>query len=121
MRSLLLVWLALIWLSTGRAAERKPILATVGQDFKIALESTPSSGYQWLLAKPLDETLLKQAGKSYRRAPNSSGPGCEWLTFKAIAEGKTEIHLKYDRLWEQTAAPARRTNFVVVITKSVAK
>ena len=122
MRSLLLVWLAFAWLSTGLAAEPKPIAATVGQDFKIALESSPTSGYQWLLAKPLDETLLKQAGKSYdRRGPNSAGTGCEWLTFKAIAEGKTEIHLKYDRLWEQTAAPARRTNFVVVITKSVHK
>jgi inhibitor of cysteine peptidase len=122
MKSLLLISLALGWLSTGLAAERKPIVATVGQNFKIALESNPSSGYQWLLAKPLDETLLKQAGKSYdRRAPNSTGTGCEWLMFQAIAEGKTEIHLKYDRLWEQTAAPARRTNFVVVITKSAAK
>jgi predicted secreted protein len=121
-KSLLLISLALGWLSAGLAAEPKPIAAIVGQNFKITLDSNPSSGYQWLLAKPLNETLVKQAGRSYdRRAPNPSGMGCECLIFKAISEGKTEIHLKYDRLWEQTAAPARRTNFVVVITKSVSK
>ncbi len=122
MRSLLVVCLGFAWLMSSLGAEPKPISATVGQDFKILLPAAGPSGYQWLLARPLDERLIKQAGRTYeRRGPSSAGAGgCECLSFKAIAEGRTEIHLKYDRLFEQAAAPARRTNFVVVI-KSATK
>ncbi len=99
---------------TGLTAEQKPIQATVGQEFKIVLPSTGSADYQWLLARPLDENLLKQAGRSFDRR----GGGSECLVFRAVAEGRTEIRLKYDRLWEKSAAPARMTNFVVVISRS---
>ena len=102
---------------SGLTAEPKPIQATVGQEFKIVLSSTGSTDYQWLLARPLDESLLKQAGRSFERR----GGGCECLLFRAVAEGRTEIRLKYDRLWEKSVTPARTTNFVVVISRSEAR
>lgn len=105
------------------AAEPKPITAVVGQEFKIALESNPTTGYQWLLAKPLNESLVKQAGRVYERPnPRQAGAaGCEVLKFTAVAEGRTEIQLKYARLWDGGAASTRNTNFVVVITREQAK
>ena len=36
-------------------------------------------------------------------------------TFKALAEGKTQMELNYLRPWEKGQKPAQATNFVVVI------
>ena len=117
-----IVWLAATFLCIPLAfsgQENKPINVTPRQEFKLTLESNPSTGNQWLLAKPLDERLLKLLGTEYRRSRSGTpgAPGTEILSFKALAEGKTEIHLKYGRLWEQEVAPSRRTNFVVVISR----
>ncbi len=105
--------------ATGLAAEEKPITVATGQEFKITLESTPSSGNQWLIARPLDARLLKLLGSEYKRGrPGAGGAaGNEILSFKALSEGKTQITLKYGRLWEKDVDPARTTNFVVVITR----
>lgn len=100
--------------------KNKPVKAQIGQEFKLTLESNPSTGNQWLLARPLDERLLKFLGTEYRRgrggAPDAAGH--EILSFRALAEGKTEIYLKYGKLWEQDVAPARKTNFVVIISRN---
>ena len=107
-------------LLTAAEPKSKPITVGIGDEFKITLESNASTGYEWLMARPLDENLLKMLGKDYRRGrPGPGGGGHEILHFKALAEGKTQIHLKYGRLWEQDSSPARTTNFVVVITRSV--
>ena len=107
-------------LCTATAAEPKPLAVALGQEFKIALESTPSSGNQWLIARPLDEGLLKLLGTEFKRGrPSGAGAaGHEILSFRALGEGKTQIHLKYGKLWERDAGPTRTTNFVVVITKT---
>src|SRR5690242_199748 len=108
-----------LWCSAS-AAEPKPLKVALGQEFKIALESTPSSGNQWLIARPLDESLLKLLGTEYKRG-RPGGPGAgghEILSFKALSEGKTQIHLKYGNLWERGTGQTRTTNFVVVITKT---
>lgn len=120
MRFLFIFYLGCALLGTAMAAEPKPIKVALGQEFKIALESTPSSGNQWLIARPLDESLLKLLGTEYKRG-RPSGPGAaghEILSFRALGEGKTQIQLKYGRLWERDPGPTRTTNFVVVITKT---
>ena len=106
--------------ATAAAADPKPITVGTGQEFKIALESNPSTGNQWLIAKPLDESMVKLLGSEYKRGrPGASGAaGNDVLTFKALGEGKTQIHLKYGRLFERDAGPTRTTNFVVIITKT---
>ena len=110
------------WITMAWAAEPKPINVTVGEEFKIELESDFSTGCQWLLYRPLDEKLLKVTGKPGRRpAKRGATVGVEVLTYKALAPGKTQVHLKYDRLWEKTAAPLRLTNVVVVISPATAK
>jgi len=120
MKTIALAVTVLVSAWAGHSAEPKPIRAAVGQEFKLTLESNPSTGNQWLIARPLDEQLLKLLGSEYRRGrPGAAGAGgYDILSFKALSEGKTQIHLKYGRLWERDTTPARTTNFVVVITKA---
>jgi predicted secreted protein len=119
MKAFLVVCLSCAVWWTALAAEPKPITVGLGQEFKIALESTPSTGFQWLIARPLDENLLKLLGSEYKRGrPGLGAPGHDVLSFRALAEGKTQISLKYGRLWEKEVGAARTTNFVVVITRS---
>jgi inhibitor of cysteine peptidase len=120
MKIVALLFAVFVSLSLSGAAERKPITVAVGEEFKISLESNASTGYQWLMAKPLDEKLLKLLGSEYKRGRPGTlgGGGNEILRFKALAEGKTQIQLKYARLWEGDANPSRTTNFVVVISKA---
>jgi inhibitor of cysteine peptidase len=113
------VWSLVLFFSLpcGFCAEQKPVSVAAGQEFKLTLESNPSTGNQWLLARPLDERLLKYLGSEYRRRSGAPGaPGAEVLSFRALAEGKTDIRLKYGRLFESDSSPARKTNFVVVIS-----
>ena len=117
MRFSLLICLALSWLTTAGAAEPKPIAVKVGQEFKLTLQYNASTGYQWVLAKPLDEKLVKLLGTEYKRLDSKlvgAGGDMVW-TFKALAEGKAQIGLNYVRPWEKGAKPAETTNFVVVI------
>ena len=113
------LWLALVLAVpiVFAANPPKPVRAAVGEEFKIALESDPSSGKQWLIARPLDDRFLKFIGSEYRRGRPGVG-GRDVLSFKALTEGTTQIHLKYGQLWERDETPARTTNFVVVIAKT---
>jgi predicted secreted protein len=118
MKSLLTLFLMIGWFTASRAGEPESINAVVGNEFKLELESDFSTGCQWLLYKPLDEKLLKPVGKPQRRHPRPGAKvGYEVLTYKALASGKTVVCLKYDRLWEKTAAPLRVTNILVVISR----
>ncbi|HLH52299.1 MAG TPA: protease inhibitor I42 family protein [Verrucomicrobiae bacterium] len=101
------------------AADPKPIKVAVGAEFKIALESNPSTGNQWLISRPLDERFVKFLGSEYKRGRTDrlGAPGRELLSFKALGEGNTRIYLKYGRLWEHDVEPSRTTNFVIVISK----
>jgi predicted secreted protein len=119
MKSLVVLLSVLFFTLLGNAAEPKPITVAAGREFKIALESNPSTGNQWLIARPLDDNLLKLLGTEYKRGGTGAGSvGKDVLSFKALAEGKTQIHLKYGRLFERDAGPTRSTNFVVVISRT---
>lgn len=66
----------------------------------IELPSNPSSGYSWSLA-PLDDTHLVLVHSSYRgRGPAVGSGGTETWSVRAIAPGRSQIHLKRWRPWE---------------------
>ena len=117
MKYSVLTCLAFIWLATAQAGGPKPIAVTVGKEFKITLRSNPTTGYQWVLAKPLDEKLVKLLGSEYKQ-PDSrlvgAGGDMVW-TFQALAKGKTRMGLDYIRPWEKGQKPVQTTNFTVVI------
>ena len=117
MKVSLLICLALVCLTNAGAAEPKPIKVKAGQEFKLTLHANATTGYQWVLAKPPDEKLVKLLGSEYKRLDSKlmgAGGDMVW-TFKALAEGKAEIGLNYLRPWEKGVKPVETTNFVVVI------
>jgi predicted secreted protein len=117
MRFSLLACLVFAWVTTAGAAEPKPITAAVGHEFKITLPYNTTTGYQWVLVKPPDEKLARLLRSEYKRLDSNlmGASGDMTWTFKALAEGKTEMKLNYIRPWERKEKPARTTNFVVVI------
>ena len=117
MKYSVLTCLAFIWLAAAQAGDPKPITAMAGQEFKITLQSNPTTGYQWVLATPPDEKLVKLLRSEYKRLDSKlvgAGGDMVW-TFQALAEGKTQVSLKYVRSWEKGQKPAQTTNFTVVI------
>jgi inhibitor of cysteine peptidase len=110
---------ALLALASGASAEdSKPFTVEAGKEFSITLDSNPTTGYQWQLAKPLDETRTKYLANRYVKPESklAGAGGKQVWEFRALRAGKTEIDLEYVRPWEQGVQPAQTTNFVVVVT-----
>jgi inhibitor of cysteine peptidase len=104
--------------SLASAQDSKPIAVTIGQEFSVSLASNPTTGFKWDLATPLNTNLLTLITNEYVR-PNSAlmgAGGNEVWKFKAVGEGKADIDLKYARPWEKAVQPAKKTNFVVVVS-----
>lgn len=89
----------------------------VGEELRITLESNRSTGYQWKLAKPLNQTVIKLVHSRYigpaKQIPGAGGTE-EWI-FTGVGVGKTEIHLEYVRPWEKGGAPAKTVTYTVVV------
>lgn len=91
-----------------------------GNEFTISLESNPSTGFRWFLAKPLDENRVKLVGSEYKHRPAAGVPrlgagGVEVWTFRAVGEGTTSILLEYKRSWEKGVAPAKTAVYSIVV------
>jgi len=96
--------------------EQEGIEAKVGRDFVIALESNPSTGYSWRLAKPLPRMLKLQSKRYIADKPQLIGSGGteEW-TLKSVRSGKATIMFEYVRPWEKKSPPERRRSFSIVV------
>ncbi len=94
----------------------RTIEANVGQEFTITLESNPSTGYQWQLAKALDEGIVKLVGTKYKASETGliGAGGTEVWTFKAVGDGTTEISLMYMRPWESVPPLKEEVFFITV-------
>jgi predicted secreted protein len=73
----------------------KTLEVAAGNEFKIIIESNPSTGYHWELIGNLDDRLIQFVSKEYRASePVLMGSGGKdvWV-FKALAAGETKIVL----------------------------
>lgn len=71
--------------------------AAAGSEFKIVIESNPTTGYHWELMEELDGSIVEFVSKDYRPdEPVTTGSGGVdvWI-FKAIAAGEAQIVLGY--------------------------
>jgi inhibitor of cysteine peptidase len=75
----------------------KTIEVAAGNEFKIVIESNPSTGYHWELVGELDGGILQFVSKDYRaNEPVMPGSGgVDVWTFHAVAAGETTITLGY--------------------------
>jgi inhibitor of cysteine peptidase len=97
-------------------------------DFKFAikLESSPSAGYSWRLAQPLDDSIVELVMTEYEREEKSEEAegedgevkeGVETWTFEAVGEGDTEIQFEYVNTAEEDASPEEEKEFTVKVHK----
>ncbi|MFC1933048.1 protease inhibitor I42 family protein [Chloroflexota bacterium] len=79
----------------------KTINSSVGSEFAIALDSNPTTGYDWEVS--YDDNMLTLGDKEYtmEKCPGLVGAGgTQYFTFKALKKGETKITLDYQRSWE---------------------
>jgi inhibitor of cysteine peptidase len=93
------------------------IEVTVSRDFSITLASNPTTGYQWELADPLDEAVVKLVSREYKGPETKliGAGGQEIWTFRAVSRGQTLISLKYVRPWEKGVAPDKTASYTVIV------
>jgi predicted secreted protein len=73
----------------------KTIEVAAGNEFKLIIESNPTTGYHWELIGNLDDRVIQFISKDYRASePILMGSGGKdvWV-FKALAAGETKIVL----------------------------
>jgi inhibitor of cysteine peptidase len=94
-----------------------PIEVEVGQEFIIALESNPTTGYRCRFINPLGEEILELVGSEYKVPENEriGAGGEELLTFRAVSQGATRMSLGYGRPWERDVLPIKTRTFDVVV------
>ena len=77
---------------------------TVGieDEFIIALDSNPTTGYDW--EESYDDSMLSLVDDRYELDEKAEGlvgaGGTQYFQFKALKAGQTEITLVYKRHWE---------------------
>ncbi len=79
----------------------------VDQEFIIALDSNPTTGYNW--EESYDETMLKLVESKYELGKQAEeglvgAGGTQYFRFQALKTGKTDITLTYKRSWETESA-----------------
>jgi inhibitor of cysteine peptidase len=88
------------------------------QEFTIALEANPTTGYDW---QPVfDSGVLSQVKKDYQQDDHSGKPlvgsgGTDFFTYKALKTGETKITFTYYRSWETPKAEDKQQVFNIVI------
>ncbi|MBA3438834.1 MAG: protease inhibitor I42 family protein [Pyrinomonadaceae bacterium] len=88
----------------GQAGPIKPLKEMVGQEFTLRLASNRTTGYQWQLAEPPDEAIVKLVGTKYVEPKTKlTGTGGEEVwSFKAVGKGKALITMKYQARGRRT-------------------
>ena len=74
---------------------------SVGEEFVIALDSNPTTGYEWVAS--YDESVLEMTHEEYNaeKCPGLVGAGgTYYYGFEAKKKGETEINVDYLREWE---------------------
>jgi len=83
------------------------ISTEIGEEFVIALNANPTTGYSW--QESHDETALRLVDETYELGESAKegligAGGVTKFRFKAMGKGATEITLVYKRPWEPEIA-----------------
>ena len=111
----MLIILVLLSLSSYAFAETNndmtnTIKATVGKEFVITLDANATTGYEWQLANPIDDSLIRLVHSEY--VPDKTGlvgsGGKSIWTFTTIRAGTIKVYFKYIRPWERMLRQRRK-------------
>lgn len=95
----------------------KVIEAQAGHNFTIILKANATTGYQWQIAKPLDESIVKLINSEYLADKTKlvgAGGKQVWI-FKALKAGQTNISFKYMRPWGKNTPPQNEESYLIII------
>ena len=72
-----------------------------GQEFKIILESNPTSGFRWF--PTFDVSIINLISHDFQSstATRIGSPGKDIFTFLAIRSGSDKLKMLYKRSWEE--------------------
>jgi predicted secreted protein len=99
--------------------ETKPVNVKVGEQFAIALESNPSTGFGW--TAKTDSRYLVQVSKDFSSGSATPMPGAggtDRFIFITVQPGTVDLTFTYARSFDPpTTAPASTKVFKVIIVK----
>jgi len=95
----------------------KALEAAAGDEFKIVIESNPTTGYHWELMNEPEANVVILVSNEYKGdepvMPGSGG--VEVWTFKAVSAGETQITLGYYPPSNEPTDPQQTVTFTVKI------
>jgi inhibitor of cysteine peptidase len=97
------------------------IEAAPGDVIKLTLDSNATTGFQWQLVANTNEAAVTLLDQEYVVPEESDGEpllgagGHEEWTFKAAAEGKSELRLEYSQPWEGGMKADKTFTLTVVV------
>jgi len=95
----------------------KEVIVAVGGSLMVTLESNPTTGFKWELARNTDNAVLELVDHKFE-APEITlvgAGGKEVWTFKALKRGKRIISIEYRRPWEQDVKVVETFILTVVV------
>lgn len=94
-----------------------PIVLKAGDSFTVTLRANASTGYQWQLKTPLDESILQLIDSKYipYKSRRIGADGKQLWTFKALKAGQVTIFFKYVRSWEKDTPPQREQSIKIIV------
>lgn len=121
-RFFVLILFVLLFAATGctdRLTETDtavPLEVPAGETFDIVIEANITTGYEWRLTEPLDETVVQFVDQEYvsEQSGATGAGGHDIWTFQAIAPGTTEIVLGYYPP-DGSDTPQEITTFTIVV------
>jgi predicted secreted protein len=95
----------------------KILSATAGSEFKIVIESNPSTGYHWDLVDEPDESVVQFVSNEFRGGEDAmpGSGGVEVWTFKAVSAGEATINLGYYPPSNEPTDPQQTVTFTVTV------
>ncbi len=93
-----------------------PVVVQSGEDFFIAMQSNPSTGYSWT-QKIADGVILAYEGNVKENPAQAmpGAPGQQIFIYHANRAGSTTITFSYSRPFEPDKAPERTVTFTIQV------
>jgi predicted secreted protein len=85
-----------------------------GDEFVIALDANPSTGYTWGAGENANVELVSSRQTTAKGAPPGAS-GTQRMTFKAYKTGSSTLELAYGRQFEPGVPPAKTASFDVTV------
>jgi len=98
----------------------QPIRAQPGEQFAVAFESNPSTGYSWSITSEPDPAVLTLVDTQQEQpaTPRPGAPGMTCYVFAAVGAGATNVEFAYARPFEPDVPPTTTATANVIVSSA---